>query len=273
VKTKHSFPDDDNEMGWLITYADLMTLLLVFFVLLFSISSVEKDRFEVFVNALQVEFQGALSANSLVDLNVIAPVTTDIPQPLQIDVTQTSIKTSDAADGENTGDKASENLTTSPVAQTDLQDWEMMVRDLQEAVDSQQLSEHATVTMPKDGMVKIVVDGAVFFEVGSARLNSRINPFVNVLLDTMYEHQGYKMNIHGHTDDTPIDTEQFPSNWELSAVRATTVLRYLVRGGVQPERLSATGYGDSVPLAPNTNYVNRARNRRIEFVLEKQGDD
>ena len=272
MKTKHQFPDEGSEAGWLMTYADLMTLLLVFFVLLFSISSVEKDKFEQVVNALQVEFQGSQSANSLVALSVIAPVTSDIPQPLKVDVTETSIKKSDAADGDQGGEKSSPNLTTAPVAQTDLQDWELMVRDLQQAVDNQQLAEHATVSMPKDGVVKIVVDGSVFFEVGSARLNKRINPFVNVLLDTMYQHGRYRMNIQGHTDDTPIDTDQFPSNWELSAVRATTVLRYLVRGGVQPERLSATGYGDSVPLAPNSSYVNRARNRRIEFVLEKSDD-
>lgn len=263
---------EDQDAGWLMTYADLMTLLLVFFVLLFSMSSVERDKFEMVVNALQVEFQGSQQANSLVDLNVIAPVTTDIPQPLKVDVTQTSIKTSDGLVGEMAGDKSSPNKTTVPVAQTDLEDWDLMVRDLSEAVKQQQLSEHATVSLPKDGVVRVVVDGSVFFEVGSARLSRRINPFINVLLDTMYEHNDYTMSIHGHTDNTPISTDQFPSNWELSAVRATTVLRYLIRGGVQPERLSATGYGDSVPLLPNNNRKNRARNRRIEFVLEKQND-
>jgi chemotaxis protein MotB len=67
----------------------------------------------------------------------------------------------------------------------------------------------------------------------------------------------------------PIETTAFPSNWELSAVRATTVLRYLVRGGINPERLTATGYGDALPIASNNSLEGRAENRRIEFVLEK----
>lgn len=273
MSSRQHLIDDAQEAGWLMTYADLMTLLLVFFVLLFSISSVEKDKFELVINAFQVQFQGASAANSLIELNVIAPVTTDIPQPDKIDVTKTSEKTSNSDSGDAGGDKASPDLTTHPVAATDLTEWELLVKELDASVDAAQIADHTVIEAPKDGKIVIVVDGAIFFEVGSARLNRQINRFVNVLLDTMYKHPSYRMSIHGHTDDTPINTDQFPSNWELSAVRATTVLRYLIRGGVEPERLSATGYGDSVPLAPNNSAANRAKNRRIEFVLEKAQDD
>ncbi|MBU3954174.1 MAG: OmpA family protein, partial [Proteobacteria bacterium] len=68
----------------------------------------------------------------------------------------------------------------------------------------------------------------------------------------------------------PISTRAFPSNWELSAIRATTVIKYLVSKGVAPQRLTATGYGDIMPQVPNTTDENRARNRRVEFVLEKK---
>jgi chemotaxis protein MotB len=93
---------------------------------------------------------------------------------------------------------------------------------------------------------------------------------LDALLETLVINPGYKLEIQGHTDDIPISTAQFPSNWELSAVRATTVLRYMVDAGINPKRLTATGYGSSIPLVPNISPENRAINRRIEFVLEKR---
>ena len=84
------------------------------------------------------------------------------------------------------------------------------------------------------------------------------------------ENPDYRITIRGHTDDLDIDTVQFPSNWELSAVRATTVLRYFIQQGIDLERMSATGYADFFPLVPNDTVENRARNRRVEFVLEKE---
>jgi chemotaxis protein MotB len=273
MSRKQQVLEDASEAAWLMTYADLMTLLLVFFVLLFSISSVEKDKFEQVVNAFQLEFQGELAANSLIELSVIAPSTTETPQPDEIDLKHTSDKTADSEKGDQAGAKTETQLTTTPVSATDLSEWDLMVKQLEAAVESAALAEHTTVDAPKDGVIKVVVDGSVFFEVGSAQITQRIDPFINVLLDTMYTNRNFKMRIQGHTDDTPINTIQFPSNWELSAVRATTVLRYLVRGGVEPDRLAATGYGDSVPLVPNDSAANRARNRRIEFVLERVTDD
>ena len=74
------------------------------------------------------------------------------------------------------------------------------------------------------------------------------------------------------TDDRAIETRQFPSNWELSAVRATTVLRYFIGRGIDPQRMTATGYADFLPLVANDTIENRARNRRVEFVLEKEKD-
>ena len=84
------------------------------------------------------------------------------------------------------------------------------------------------------------------------------------------DHADYRIAIRGHTDDLGIDTAQFPSNWELSAVRATTVLRYFIGQGIDPERMTATGYADYLPLVENNSVENRARNRRVEFVLEKE---
>ncbi|HBP10772.1 MAG TPA: flagellar motor protein, partial [Nitrospina sp.] len=80
----------------------------------------------------------------------------------------------------------------------------------------------------------------------------------------------YKIHIQGHTDDDPISTERFPTNWELSAARATAVLRYFFDKGVEPEKMTATGYADTFPLASNDTDQGRTINRRVEFVLEKE---
>jgi len=90
------------------------------------------------------------------------------------------------------------------------------------------------------------------------------------IISMVNEYNEYNVNIKGHTDNRPIRTLQFPSNWELSAIRATTVLKFLVDGGVDAKRLTATGYGSKLPLASNTSEKNRAKNRRVEFVLEKK---
>jgi len=101
-------------------------------------------------------------------------------------------------------------------------------------------------------------------------LNPSAIPIFDDLIDILFDYPDYNINIKGHTDNIPISTEIFPSNWELSAIRATTVLKYVISRGVNPDRLTATGYGDVMPLLPNTSEENRTQNRRVEFVLEKK---
>lgn len=86
------------------------------------------------------------------------------------------------------------------------------------------------------------------------------------------EFPDFNVNIKGHTDNVPISTNKFPSNWELSAIRATTVLRRLTEKGIGAERLTATGYAELLPLGPNDTDEDRQKNRRVEFVLEKEDE-
>ena len=125
-------------------------------------------------------------------------------------------------------------------------------------------------TRIQDGRIIVNINGKALFGSGSASLNPSAAPVIDDLVDVLYEYPEYGINIKGHTDDLPISTEIFPSNWELSAIRATTVLKYLISRGLLPDRLTATGYGDAMPLLPNTSEENRAQNRRVEFVLEKK---
>jgi chemotaxis protein MotB len=121
-----------------------------------------------------------------------------------------------------------------------------------------------------DGKIIVSIKGKALFNSGSSSLNSTAISIFNEIIQILDDYPEYNINIKGHTDDIPISTAVFPSNWELSAVRATTVLKYLISKGVSPKRLTATGYGNVMPLVPNDSANNRAKNRRVEFVLEKK---
>ncbi|WP_370060239.1 OmpA/MotB family protein, partial [Neptunomonas phycophila] len=131
------------------------------------------------------------------------------------------------------------------------------------------MQDDLTVTDPKDGKIRIKVNGSVAFESGDTAFKRGMMPIMDSVIEILEKYPEYHVDIQGHTDNVPINTPQFPTNWELSAVRATTVLRYFMRGGIQPARVTATGYGDSMPLASNSTLDGQAENRRIEFVLEK----
>ena len=121
-----------------------------------------------------------------------------------------------------------------------------------------------------EAKVVVRVPGASLFKPGEADLQLSARPVLDEVIRVVNKYPDYKIHIQGHTDDEPISTERFPTNWELSAARATAVLRYFYDKGAEPERMTATGYADTFPLATNDTAPGRAKNRRVEFVLEKE---
>ena len=227
----------DDDATWLVTYADLMTLLLVFFVLLYSLADFHKTEYEnkladVKKAALQhPEFQGLMEFLDKPDF---------LDQKIRIDQL-TGLRPRDTA----------------------------LYNAVRHFIRTEPGTEHLSLDA-KNGKLILTVSGETLFDSGSARLNPEALPVMNQMIELFQDYPEYSINIKGHTDDIPIDTQAFPSNWELSAIRATTVLKHLIARGVDPERLTATGYGDVIPLVPNTSDDNRAINRRVEFVLEKK---
>lgn len=240
----------ETESGWITTFADLMTLLLVFFVLLFSMSTVEKVRFASTVQA----FQKAIGDNQpqapiRINLDAEQPqASAELDQPLPTPGPQTATRDLPVDDNQ-------ELITLSESLKSVFAEL-----GVQQAVD---------IGAPKDGKIRIRVKGEVLFESGDTTFKRQMLPVLDGIAEMLYQNRHYKVDIQGHTDNIPIATARFPSNWELSAVRATTVLRYFLRGGIAADRVTATGYGDSLPLYPNDSAVHRSANRRIEFVLEK----
>jgi len=229
--------EDDEQSGWLVTYADLMTLLLVFFVLMYAISSLNLSKFKKTVASFQFNQGESKSAINILEI----------------------IKSA-----EQSGRKVSlEDMSGLRSRESAILD------DIDDVIAEKKLSENIVAKM-SDGKIFIQIWGKILFNSGSAELNSEAEPILDKIAAIVNDYEEYDVNIKGHTDNAPISTAQFASNWELSAIRATTVLKHLINGRVDPVRLTATGYGDLLPLVPNNNAKNRAINRRVEFVLEKK---
>ena len=234
----------------MVTYADLMTLLLAFFILLFSISSLNLAKFKQAMAAIQVSLGETTPPVGLLEI-------------LDDPAASFGIANTGSESAQPKGKKiALENLIG--LKSRDI------LRDVQRFIHKRQVGDHILVYLDGSKVV-IRVKGKVLFESGISILNPEATPILNDITEIIDGHPEYRLRIAGHSDNIPISTAQFPSNWELSAVRATTVLRYLIDKGIDPKRLTATGYGSLLPLAPNTTAANRARNRRVEFVLEKEG--
>jgi len=237
---KDAFTNELEEDGkdWIVTYSDLMTLLLVFFVLLYSISSLNIEKFRLALNSIQISLG---EGRPPIDYVELAGVEEALSKPMALD--------------DMTG------LRSRRVE---------ALREIRDFITDNGLERNIEV-LARDGKIVIRISGTVLFQSGVAELNNAGIPVLEGIVQIVDKFFEFNINIKGHTDNVPISTKQFPSNWELSAIRATTVLKYLVDRGIDPERLTATGYGELLPLYPNYSAENRARNRRVEFVLEKAG--
>lgn len=232
-------PEKNNKGAppWMTTFSDLMSLLLTFFILLYSMSSIDAIKFKSISQSLQGVLSG-LGYTKIVDgPSQDMEIPSDIETPL----------------GEDKEDTLMQNILD-------------VYNLVQDYVDAQGLDANVTVDMDKRG-VFVDIKEAILFEPGSAeikedglkvleRLKGIFNDFDNEIV------------IEGHTDDVPMNTPQFPSNWELSTGRAVAVLRYLAEeGDIEPTRLAATGYGEYRPIVPNDSVENRASNRRVNILI------
>ncbi len=227
----------DDEATWLVTYADLMTILLVFFVLLYTLAFFEKEKYKHAVETIKVQIEKDANLFGLMELM-------EVPETMDTKITIEDI----------TGMHSKEKIL-----------FDKITKFARTSSQKQNIS-----TRILDGKIIVSVKGKALFNSGSASLNSTAISIFNEIILILDDYPEYNINIKGHTDNIPIATKVFPSNWELSAVRATTVLKYLIAKGINPKRLTATGFGMVMPLVPNTSKNNRAQNRRVEFVLEKR---
>jgi len=239
--------EEDDSNSWVVTFADLVTLLLVFFVLLFALANADKGKYESILTDLNITVDHGGAHISLIELihnEMLGNQEVSLEELIGLHVSK----------------DVEEVIETNSLAPEILADINNATKDFGEYVE----------VFNEGDVVIIRIKGKLLFASGQAKLNSAALPIFNKILKVFIEYPDYNIRIEGHTDNIPIKTLQFPSNWELSAIRSTTVLRYFIEQEINPARLTATGYGDLLPLVENDSKINRAKNRRVEFVLEKE---
>ena len=246
-KKKH--PEHVNHERWLVSYADFITLLFAFFVVLFASSQSDKKKQLKLSEAMQTAFTplGTFDAHSktppLTDINASA-ITNSIPSPIVRPLPSSS--------------------TESPTES--LEETEARLRKL--------IAEQvAAGGIPPGGIaMRITPDGLVislheagFFPSGSAEVRPASIPMISILANTL---PAGPLRVEGHTDNVPIHTAQFASNWELSTARSTAIARLLLeRGPIDPANLAAAGYAEFHPVASNDTEDGRTQNRRVDIIL------
>ncbi len=246
--------EHENAERWLLTYADMMTLLVAFFIMMYAMSILNVSKFQQLAVSVRSGFGGSIT-----------------------DGTPTVIRQGGGVDGH--ASIVSDSWMPMPAPPTfpspsrasavsaDQKRLDRVFQVLHDYIVTHHLQTAMQVSQDQRGVIVTVLTDRMLFAEGQASLRPQetgLLATVAAVLDTVPDND---VRVEGHTDDLPIHTVQFPSNWELSATRATTVLRYFVARGVAPGRLEAVGDADQHPLSPNTTDAGRARNRRVEIVV------
>lgn len=223
-------PDDINTNAWMDTYADTITLLLTFFILLYSMSSTDNEKLKVIAAALKGEITG-------------------IPTKLE--------DTPDALEGVLEQGIGLKNP------------YDALVEQVQDIINESGLTESIKIREEDTGVV-LQLSESILFDTGLADLKPESTKVLDIISKLIPSIQNDIM-VQGHTDNVPINSSTYKSNWELSTQRAVCVVKYFIENkGLDPTRFSATGYGEYKPLVDNTTAENRAINRRVDILIVQQ---
>jgi len=251
MKKKKQTNAESGGPGWLCTFNDLMTLLMVFFVMLFTMSSLDVKKLKDVQNSLQSGL-GVLKEGQRISVGVIEP-----QSPSEVK----SVTTQEERVEDNIVEDMAEDMAG------DMPD---KILDIIKVFDSE---PEITAIYMENGVL-ITLSSTILFQFGSADINPESFSVLDKIAVVIRE-ISESVRVEGHTDNVPVvHSKRFPSNWELSIKRAVNVVKYFVEvGKIPPQRLSAAGYGESKPLFPNDTREHRARNRRVEILLEMEGEN
>ncbi|HAX72547.1 MAG TPA: hypothetical protein DCY20_03355 [Firmicutes bacterium] len=268
-------PAEGGGSTWIVTFSDLMTLLLCFFIMLFAMSSIEDEKYQIIINSIQNALVGSngetIFDNPSVEdkdlLNEISPeegnTDAEFPFPSQ-----------NPNKNESEGDEVVDG------------EIELEVEKDETEIDEEMKELHGIVVgyltgqgLESDVKVEIVEEGilldikeTIFFDMGKAEIKPQSLSTLD-RLGTLFDKFDNAVRIIGHTDNVPINTNNFPSNWELAAARSCAVVRYYTIKGANPTRFTCTSYGEYYPIASNDTEEGRAENRRVNFLIEASPEE
>ncbi len=239
-KRKHDHEGHENDERWLITYSDMITLLMVFFVVLFSMANTDLKKFAQVAEAMQVAFN-VIGVGSKHGAGLIG-----------------------TTNGAGVNNRPMPNfLKNLPSRQ---QDFVSVTSELTAFASEAGLESDISVNMNMEGVI-ISLSNALVFEAGSAELKPEAVETLHKIGEVLKMTQN-PVRIEGHTDNMPTNDPLYPTNWELSVARAVNIVHYLIeKEGIAPERLLAAGHAEFDPVAPNDSRENRGRNRRADIII------
>ena len=240
-RNKKREEEPENHERWLISYADFITLLFAFFVVMYSVSSVNEGKYKVLSDSLVSAFERQKGTETPIDLGgsgIIKKVETG--QHASIEAIRKEVEPDDGIR------QISKNIARS------------MHREV--------VDETAIIRRTERGL-EVEIKTSAMFNSGAAQINGDARAVFEELASNLKDIDN-SIRVEGFTDNIPISNVKFPSNWELSSARAASVVKILAENGVDPERLSATGYGAQKPIANNETEEGRRQNRRVVVLVE-----
>ncbi|EOT26034.1 hypothetical protein C805_02006 [Eubacterium sp. 14-2] len=254
--------------NWMNTFADLMNLLLCFFVLLFSMSSVDVDKFEALVQSLEHSFsilpQGG---SSIGDGQMVAAGVNQLQ--LLDQYYKEAANSASKEDGEDNEEeeKDPEQALKEEMAEAGLEESEEMAEQIEQIMEEQGIAGQMEIDSNAQ-FVRITLNGALLFDSGQSQIREDALPLVDKLSLILESYDSSLIDIEGHTDNVPISNEKYENNDVLSAYRAFAVKNYVLGKTVlEAGKINATGCGEYSPVADNATPEGRARNRRVEIKI------
>lgn len=236
--------EDERHDRWLVSYADFITLLFAFFVVMYSISFINEGKYRVLSDSISLAFD---PRKENLDIRINQPDRLPDPVPLAIRRSLSGYSQKTPARDEDTKELHS---IASQVKQ-----------DLTDLID-----QDLVIIKQKDLWLEVEIKSSILFSSGSATPATSADPVLRKIAGILeaYDNQ---VQVEGFTDNVPITNNVYPSNWELSAARAASVVHLFTQSGVEPARLSAVGYGEFKPIASNATEQGRAQNRRVNIII------
>lgn len=290
ARRKRKIIDDvNNHERWMVSYADFITLLFAFFVVMYSISSVNEAKYRSLTNSLGTAFSNnyllgsgtdtvQLGTSSIPNQSLVLNNPPTLIQPKPSDNLTAPIQLKSVDKPQSTTEAT---LLENPTAEEIEKKRELSEEILKERRQLSQVSEQLEEALEpfvdldlvevvsNDYWISLQMNSELLFSSGEAVLSKRAIPVLKKIAGVINPLQN-AINVEGHTDNVPIANEKFASNWDLSSARATSVVQEFAKLGITPPRLSAIGYGEFHPIAGNNTEEGRFKNRRVVLVLMSQ---
>lgn len=230
MQRKKRKKDDINPNAWMDTYADTITLLLTFFILLYSFSTTDNKKLKLIASAFKDQ---------------IAGISVDSEEVPDIDI---------------------EEIEDIKLGTEEKSPYDILVDEVTDVINKNGL-EGIVKIREEDAGVVLQLSDSILFDLGKAEMKANSIPILDVI-STIIPNIKNEIMVQGHTDNVPINSSNYKSNWELSTARAVNVLKYFIETkGFDPTRFSATGYSEYKPLVDNSTEENRAINRRVDILI------